>query len=587
MYGMVPSFLETYGYTTLVAKHVTATDLADAKVLVVFLRDIRSGPWDPGFPELVWQFVENGGTLFVLADHTMEPVDGKDKDGKDTLDREGTPGQPPPFRYINNYINQLLEPTAIRVPFDSAELVHPGFIHSYEAISHPSSAGVQERGNQFGVVTGASVDPSWPAYPILIARFGWNDWGNIDAPPHWALLGDRKYNAGEKLGDCILAAEQLYGEGRVVVFGDTTSFINPNLASIHPYLSRLYAYLADPASTPQTAWRQVVGLVLAIALLAVLVVWASPGRWALAAACLSVSLAVSAAVTQAAWTVFPDGSLKKPNNLAYIDDGHLNAFSLDPWKPEGIQGFVQTLMRNDFVTLFLEEITPERLQGARLLVSIAPAKEYSRAERKTIVEWIKKGGIFICTAGYERAGPVKSLMSDLRFDIGGDPEDLEVGVGEPMVLGHFKAPYFQGNDYFADVRFHAAWPIDARDRRALVVAEYKAVPNNRPAIVLRRRGEGLAVVVGDTEFVFNKNLELREGQTFDGLRENAYFWRWLISFVRKGVGEGEVWFPPKPVTEDEAGAKTPAGAAQPPQKPPAPPGAVSPPPKPPPPPGDK
>ena len=88
---------------------------------------------------------------------------------------------------------------------------------------------------------------------------------------------------------------------------------------------------------------------------------------------------------------------------------------------------MQTLMRNDFVTLYLQEITPERLAGARLLVSIAPAKEYSPAERQTIVEWIKKGGVFLCMAGYDRAGPVRSLMSDLRFDIGGDPENLEVG----------------------------------------------------------------------------------------------------------------------------------------------------------------
>jgi hypothetical protein len=221
------------------------------------------------------------------------------------------------------------------------------------------------------------------------------------------------------------------------------------------------------------------------------------------------------------------------------------------------------------------------------LVSIAPGKEYSRAERKTIVDWIKKGGIFICTVGYDRVGPVKSLMSDLRFDVGGDPEDLEMRGGEPLVLGHFKTPFFQGNDYSTLVRFHAAWPIDARDRRALVIADYAASPNNRPTIVLRRRGEGLAVVVGDTEFVFNKNLENRNGEPFEGMRENANFWRWLISLLHNGVGEGEVWFPPKPVNEDEAAAKTPAGAAPPAQKPPAPPGTAPLTPKPSPPPGDE
>ena len=272
MYGMLPTYLEMYGATTLVSPDVSASDLEGANVLVVILRDIKSGPWSKGFPEAVRRFVENGGTLLVLADHTMEPVDEKGK-----LDEKGTEGELPPFRYLNNYINQLLEPTSIRVLFDSAELVLPGWLHSYDAISHPSSAGVKERGNQFGVVTGASVDPSWPAYPLLIGRFGWNDWGQIDAPPERALLGNRAYDEGEKLGDCILAAEQPYGEGRVVVFGDTTSFINPNLAGAHHYLSRLFAYLADPASTPQDAWRQVAGLLLGIALLVVLLVRATAG----------------------------------------------------------------------------------------------------------------------------------------------------------------------------------------------------------------------------------------------------------------------------------------------------------------------
>jgi len=577
MYGMLPTYLEMYGATTVVSPDVSEADLEDAKVLVVILRDVKSGPWSKGFPEAVWRFVENGGTLLVLADHTMEPVDEKGE-----LDKKGTEGALPPFRYLNNYINQLLKPTSIRVPFDSAELVLPGWLHSYDAISHPSSAGVKERGNQFGVVTGASVDPRWPAYPLLIGRFGFNDWGEIDAPPERALLGNRAYDEGEKLGDCTLAAEQPYGEGRVVVFGDTTSFINPNLASAHHYLSRLFAYLADPASTPQDAWRQVAGLLLGVALLVVLLVRATPARWALAAVGVAASLAACTAATHSAWTLLPDGNLKTPNNLAYIDDCHLAAFNHDPWKPEGIQGLVQTLMRNDFVPLFLTEISPERLNNARLLISIAPCKEYSgvgpkedsgdarkdlsRArrqdyssdERKTIVKWIKEGGVLICTIGYERAGPIRSLMSDLRFDIGGDPEDLDLKQGEPLSLGYFRSAFFRGTDYTALVRFHSAWPIDARDRLAMVISEYPASPNNLPVILLRRVGKGLVVVIGDTQFAFNKNLEHRDGSPFEGLRENAYFWRWLISLLRNGVGEGEVWFPPKPKPEPGYGAPEPA-----------------------------
>jgi len=593
MYGMSADYLGTLGANALVTKQVTASDLEDASVLVVFLHSKKDGPCDEEFRKTVWEFVGRGGTLLVLADHTMEP-----------LDESGDKNAPAPFRYLNNWVNQLLAPTRIRVPFDTAELVLPGWLQSFEAISHPASAGVKDRGNQYGVVTGASVDPRWPASPILVGRFGFNDWGDIKAPPQHGFMGQRKYEAGAKLGDCILAAEQPYGAGRVVVFGDTTGFINPNVATIHPYLFRLYAYLADPASTPQSPWRQVLGMVLCVALLGVLLAWPSPGRWALAAAGAAVSLAVCTAVTHSAWTILPSGSpmerrvpaagaamaarlstagtplgrmhfpyvnLTGPNNLAYIDDCHMSAFSHDPWKPEGIMGLLLTLMRNDFVPLMAPETTSERLRDARLLVSIAPGKEYTKAEREAIVEWVNKGGLFICTVGYDRAGPVESLLSEFRIDIGGDPEDLEIKQGEPLPIGHIKTPFFRGSDYMAMVRFWAGWPIDARDRLAMVLSDYPGSPNNSPLILVRPRGKGLVVVVGDTEFAFNKNLENRNGEPFEGLRENAVFWRWLISYLREGVGEGQVWFPPKRTPEGVPGPAEPAdnGAVEPPAPPPA------------------
>lgn len=539
MYGMSADYLGLLGADVLVTKQVTAEDLEGASVLVVFLHGKKDGACGQQFQSMVWDFVKRGGTLLVLADHTMEP-----------LDESGDPEAPAAFRYLNNWINQLLAPTKIRVPFDTAELVLPGWLQSFEAISHPASAGVKDRGNQFGPVTGASVDPRWPAYPILVGRFGFNQGGDIHAAPEHGLMGDRKYNPKdgepEKLGDCILAAEQPYGAGRVVVFGDTTGFINPNIATIHPYIFRLYAYLADPASTPQAPWRQVLGMILCLGLIGALLVRSSPVRWALAAACLSVSLAVCTAATHSAWTLLPSGNWKKPNNLAYIDDGHLGALSHDPWKPEGIMGLLLTLMRNDFAPLMLEEITPERLAEARLLISIAPGKPYTKAEREAIVQWVNKGGLFICTVGYDRAGPVQPLLSEFRIDIGGDPKRFEFQQAEPLPLGHVKLPYFVTNDNAPNVRLWGAWPVDARDRLALVISAYPGQPNDLPAILMVRWGEGLVVAVADTEFAMNKNLENRDGEPFEGLRENAVFWRWLLSLMRNGVGEGEVWIPPKP-----------------------------------------
>jgi hypothetical protein len=53
-----------------------------------------------------------------------------------------------------------------------------------------------------------------------------------------------------------------------------------------------------------------------------------------------------------------------------------------------------------------------------------------------------------------------------------------------------------------------------------------------------RDADGLVVVVGDTEFAMNVNLEeLERGYPIEELRENAVFWRYLISLLREGVDE--------------------------------------------------
>jgi hypothetical protein len=48
------------------------------------------------------------------------------------------------------------------------------------------------------------------------------------------------------------------------------------------------------------------------------------------------------------------------------------------------------------------------------------------------------------------------------------------------------------------------------------------------------------------------NLEREGGQPFEGMRENADFWRWLLSYL----ADEPVWPPPKP-------APAPAATAEP------------------------
>ena len=68
---------------------------------------------------------------------------------------------------------------------------------------------------------------------------------------------------------------------------------------------------------------------------------------------------------------------------------------------------------------------------------------------------------------------------------------------------------------------------------------------------LDAQGQGRVVVIGDSSFALNKNLEYVGGEPFEGRHENAEFWRWLLSRV---TGQPE-WVPPEPpplVSSDEA-----------------------------------
>lgn len=512
MYGMLPVFIESLGANSLISPDLSEEDLQDADALVLLFPD---DPWAEGQLDRIWAFVRRGGSLLVMAEHT-------------TRDENG-----------NNRFNEVLEPTAIRVEFDSGTFAVGGWLQSYEVMAHPATAGVPDDRNQFGVVIGASLETSWPARPLLIGRWGWSDMG--DEGSGRAMMGNGHYDSGEKLGDLVLAAEQPMGKGRIIAFGDTSGLTNGINVSSHVFTSRLFGYLAGNAGNAHPIWRQLLGI-LSCGLLIGLLTWrTSKWRVVLVTLGLAGSLAVSTAISQSAGEILPDGRYKSPNNLAYIDTSHLAAYSGESWRPDGIGGFILTLMRNGYLTHSLPELTAKRLVRADLLVSIAPSRSFSKREQTAIKDFVTNGGTFIIMVGLDRADPSRSLLSLFGFTIGTSGQYPP----EPEVMGHFKAPYLSSGDQRVHVRFHAAWPIACNDPEARVIAYGR---NDSPVIILRPLGAGKVVVIGDTHFATNKNLEWEGGQPFEGMRENADFWRWFITQLR----DQEMWIPPALQSQPES-----------------------------------
>ncbi len=504
MYGMLPIHLDSLGASSLISEDLSEEDLQDADALVLLFPD---EPWSEGQLERIWNFVRSGGSLLVMGEHT-------------TLDENGS-----------NRFNEVLEPTAIRVNFDSATFTVGGWLQSYEAIAHPTTAGVPDDRNQFGVVIGASLKTGWPARPLLIGRWGWSDPG--DEGSGRAMMGNGEYDPGEKLGDLILTAEQPLGKGRVIAFGDTSGLTNGINVSSYIFTSRLFGYLAGDTKNAHPLWRQFLGI-LGCVLLIGLLIW-NAGEWkvVLVGLCLAGSLTASTAISHSAAEILPDGCYKSPNNLAYVDSSHFEAYSGESWRPDGIGGLILTLMRNGYLTHSLQEFNAKQLKGADLLISIAPSRRFSKKEQAAIRDFINNGGKFVIMVGLDRAEASRSLLSSLGFTVGLPEQDSL----EPEAMGYFKSPYLSSGEQSVFVRFHAAWPITCNDPEARVITYGK---DGLPAIIVRQLGAGKVAVIGDTCFAMNKNLEWEGGETFESMRENADFWRWFITQLR----DQEMWIPP-------------------------------------------
>ncbi len=540
MYGMFGPFVESLGGSFKRSTDLSDDDLKGADLLVLFYPTHDFTTERIG---RVQKYIASGGKMLLMCDHTgREPAIADNR-----------------FDLEESRFNELLEPTSIRAAFDAAEFAVGGWLESYEALAHPTTTGIEDCRNIFGVVIGASLDIKAPAVPLLVGRWGYSDVG--DEGSWQSLLGNQRYDPGEKLGDLVLAAEQSWGKGRVMVFGDTSTLNNGIVIGSYPYASRLLAYMAGDGVTARTPLRQRAGGII-IAALVILLCW-RPTAWraAIVAVALSASLAICTRVTNAATELTPDGrSWYFGNRLAYIDHAHLGAFSEESNRPDGLFGFEYALMRDDYLVLSLYDVTYERLHQAGLFASLGPQRAFSAAERKDIRRFVKEGGIFILTAGYDRSAASRELLRDFGFTIGATPPNLPEDT-EPAPLGFIKDPYYTvPGEYEASVRFHAAWPIHCDDPAARSIAygiadrsfdpvagHFRSDGHIRvPVIVVRDVGKGRVVVIGDTEFATNKNLENEDGSAIEGLRENADFWRWLIPKLRGTTP----WLPPKqePVT---------------------------------------
>jgi hypothetical protein len=457
MFGMLPEYARLFGCKAEVVKDIPET-LDPSKVLVFTNLDEDLGE---DALKKVWNFVSRGGRLWVLGDHTFI------KNGR-------------------NHLNEILAPCHISFNNDSAQFFPQGWFHSYRfPQGTPFSALHDDAENRPGILVGASLKLGIPAQPFVMGRFGYSDWG-LDVPVEpQGYLGDFKYQPRERLGDLVLVAGERYGKGRVLVFGDTSSFFNNNLARSFELLRASLAWLGEtngwsfPASTA--------GRGIAAALVAGFVLMAFLWR--------TLPLGAGALFAAGVVSFLSHGKGGQPpydrefsrEHLAVLDFSHQPNASKHSAMENGLHGVAINMLRHGKLPIASNEWDSEVLDVAKYVVMNAPRRPITGGERRDLMDFMGRGGTVILGCGYLDAAGSRELLEPLGCRIGGTP------------LGRF----FDRPAFGQPVSFMSAWAIKAVPKNANILCSSA----DWPLMVSVPVGKGELVLIGDSEFLHNRNVE--------------------------------------------------------------------------------
>ena len=544
MFGMLPAFVASLGGELRVSAELSQRELESADTLILLHPDTSLSLEQQ---DRVWQYVRGGGSLLVVTEG-FAPANG-----------------------LERRVTELLQPTSITVHRDAAVSETQDWWGAIRTLEHPATTSAYPHTMRSFSDQGASIDVRWPARPLAVGTWGWS------APEQGATWADSPgFQSGAKLGDLVLAAEQRIGAGRVIVLGDNASLTNEGLVHGHALVGNLLSYLATPVSGPQAIGRQVI-VALCLAGLLVLLAW-QINATKLTAVCLLLasSLACGQLINARSLREVPDGtqiatnaSGGPQNRLAYIDATHLEPYSVRAWGFDALNGLALTLERNGYLPLLLADFTAARLERAGLLVSIGPSRRFTADQRALVRQFVAHGGILISMVGAEEADASAALLADFALRVPPSPVPTTGSGYEPEPFGRTRAGYLvveedENDPYQVAVRLHAAWPIEAQADNVEVLANGRnQLPvvqseTELPVILAAQVGQGHVVLIGDTCFAMNKNLEYIGGEPFYGAHENAHFWRWLLTRLQ---GQPE-WVPPRPPervreSADEAAGESP------------------------------
>lgn len=491
MFGNLPYFLETLGYKVKIEKEISPSTLAEVDCLVVinlaekFNRKTKAA---------IHSFVTKGGSLLVMGDHTG-------------------------IESIREPFNDLLKPLHLAFRFDSAFALISSWQNCLEIRPHSITKRVKNE-NDLQIWTGASLTLDYPAKPIIIGQRAFSDQGDPNNMEN-GYLGDCLYQKSEWLGDLVLVAEEKFGQGKVVVFGDTSSLQNSALPYSYEFACDLFRYLTNPAHLSQ----------------------AGPDLQ-------PDQLYPAFFQVNSLYPVVPN-YLKlngRERQMAFIDASHGELFELAGWKKNSIDGLLYNLMRNKYLPFLNKKRDFPWCDQADLAVFINPTKAFSQPEKDELRNFLNKGGLILWSSHWPVREAGLSFLTEYGLDFLNIPlgpvcgpyqgYQLQFQDAWPIVLtrispkdniwGGFNHEdgYAQGSGFGGQVSRFKTNPkplYEQNDDHPRIIYQ----KGKYPLVVFQPYGQGGILLISDGRFLLNHNLE-----HIDSLEEgNILFLRDIIKTI--------------------------------------------------------
>lgn len=491
LYGLLPEYLRADGVEVgLLEERPTAAALEGWDALVTINAETH---WTEDELLAVWEYVDRGGNLLVIGDHT---------------DVNGTRGPQ----------NDLLAPVGIEFRFDSGYPASVAGFRNALLPLHPVTADVEDPA-RVGTAIGATLElRSAAALPLIWGGEVLSDDGIPNAPER-AYLGDYAYRPGERLGGGVLAAWARLGAGKVVAHGDTSGFQNPLLVRTYDdYVRGLFVWLTGETRHDLgfvgTTVLTSLGGVGAVA--AVLMLRRRPLHAMAALLALWGSLVVARSVV--------GGALELPGAggpRIVVDLSHVPRLEHGANARRSLDGFENCAVRSGYRVEWMEDFAPDRLEGATALVTVAPVRTYGADALAALSDFMGSGGFVLASASY----PEREGLAPLLERVG-----LEV---LPQAIGPI--PLRRDVDRIRHrVEYTDAWQVGATRiddaERPWVYDSWQEVPLS----ILTRFGSGGLFLVGDSAFFGSENLEGLD----DWSEPNILFLRGLLDDIEQLRAEG-------------------------------------------------